>query len=399
VDDFRALALAESSAGWAALAGVATAELERVAALYATHRPGAIVVGWGLGRRRNGSRTVRAIDALGAISGNLGVKGGGVSYYFARRAAFALDFLQGAAVAPRTLAEARLGHEIAAAQDPPIRAVWITAANPVSMLPDSNSLRAALARCELTVVVDTHPTDTTDCADLVLPTLTLLEDDDVLGSYGNHFLHVSRPALAPPGEARHELQILSQLAERLGVGARVPGSITWWKERVLQRTAREGVTLARLEQGAARNPFAPEVLFAGRRVPTPNGRVQLLRERADPPPAPDADYPLLLLSSSTPKAQSSQAAVRVPPGPPDVTVHPRSAAGLAPGAHARLESRLGALEVIVRHDDTLRRDVALVAKGGMLRDRRGVNALVQAVETDGGGGAAYYDEPVRLVPA
>ena len=41
----------------------------------------------------------------------------------------------------------------------------------------------------------------------VLPTLTLLEDDDVLGAYGNHYLRVSEPALEPAAGPRHELEI------------------------------------------------------------------------------------------------------------------------------------------------------------------------------------------------
>jgi len=42
--------------------------------------------------------------------------------------------------------------------------------------------------------------------------------------------------------------------------------------------------------------------------------------------------------------------------------------------------------------------VALVAKGGWLRSGRCANVLVRAKVTDAGGGAAYYDTPVRLVP-
>jgi hypothetical protein len=73
-----------------------------------------------------------------------------------------------------------------------------------------------------------------------------------------------------------------------------------------------------------------------------------------------------------------------------------AAAGLRDGQRARLESRVGALEVVLRCDATMRRDVAWMAKGGMLRDGRCANAIVSAVESDAGGGAAYYDEPVRL---
>ena len=45
----------------------------------------------------------------------------------------------------------------------------------------------------------------------------------------------------------------------------------------------------------------------------------------------------------------------------------------------------------------VRPEAALMEKGGMMRQGRCVNALVGAELTDGGDGAAYYDEPVRLV--
>jgi len=399
-EDFVALARGRDLSGWAAQADVPPHELAHAAELYAAG-PAAILVGWGLGRRRNGSLTTRAIDALCAISGNLGRAGGGVSYYFRRRAAFDTSFVRGLAAAPRSFAEARLGHEILDARDPPVRAIWVTAGNPVSMLPDSGSVAAALRHSEFNVVVDTHPTDTTDCAHLVLPTLTLLEDSDVLGAYGNHWLRVSEPALAPPASnghgPRHELHILQGLASRLGLADVLAGSVDDWKRRLLRRLEPAGVDLPRLRGGAARNPFAEPVLFADGRVDTPSGQVALLDRAPLPPPRTDEQWPLLLLAASTPKAQSSQWSVRLPPGPAELRVHPESAAGAEDGERCRLESRLAAIEVVVRHDPTLRRDVALMAKGGMLRDGRCANLLVAAVESDDGGGAAYYDELVRLV--
>ena len=66
--------------------------------------PAAILVGWGMARRVNGGAIVRALDALCAISGNLGVPGGGVSYYFKRRKTFDHTFIRGIAAAPRTVA-------------------------------------------------------------------------------------------------------------------------------------------------------------------------------------------------------------------------------------------------------------------------------------------------------
>lgn len=405
-DAYSAMVHARSVEAWAGLADVPAADLARAAELYGTRRPAAILAGWGLGRRRNGSATTRAIDALGAVSGQLGVHGGGVSANFRRRWAFDLSFVRGIPVAPRTFAESRLGPEILAADDPPVRAIWVTAGNPVSMLPESETVQRAFRASGFNVVVDTHPTDTTDVAHLVLPTLTLLEDSDVLGAYGNHWIRVSEPALAAPGARapldpdspgpRHELHVLQGLARRLGLERELAGGIDDWKRRLLAKLERAGVGLERLREGPARNPLAAQLLFEGGRVETPSGRTALLAHVPLPPPRTSAEWPLTLLASSTPRAQSSQWSVPVPPGPPDVRVHPDAAAGLADGARAVLESRVASMDVVVRHDPTLRRDVAWMDKGGMLRDGRCANRLVAAVETDDGGGAAYYDELVRL---
>ena len=70
------------------------ADVRAIAELYACHKPAALFVGWGLGRRLHGSATVRLLDALGALTGNLGVPGGGVSYYFARRGGFDTTFIK-----------------------------------------------------------------------------------------------------------------------------------------------------------------------------------------------------------------------------------------------------------------------------------------------------------------
>lgn len=392
----QGLAFERTFEAWAEQADVPNQELRALADAYATTKPAAILVGWGMGRRRNGARTIRALDALGAISGNLGVPGGGVSYYFGRRSAYDNDFGAPTPPPPRTLAEARLGPEILAADNPRIQVAWITAANPVSMLPESETVRAALEAVPFTVVVETHPTDTTEVADLVLPTLTLLEDDDLLGAYGNHWLRASTPAVSPPPGPKHELEIWQAMASRLGVD--LGGSVESWKRRAMGRLEGAGVTLEQLRAGPVRNPFAKNVLFAERTFPTKSGKVQLLDEPAGPPPATSAAFPMTLLAVSTPKAQCSQWAGRPPVGPPEVWVHPSRGLGLPEGHEVWLESELGRMRVVLRLDPDARVDVARMDKGGMLRDGRCANHLVRAEETDLGGGAAYYDQPVRLVP-
>jgi anaerobic selenocysteine-containing dehydrogenase len=102
------------------------------------------------------------------------------------------------------------------------------------------------------------------------------------------------------------------------------------------------------------------------------------------------------MSLSTADAQSSQWSRQLE-GPAVVTVHPDAAAGIPDGGLARLESVIGALDVRVVHDPAQRRDVALIPKGGHMRDRRSANLLIRAATTDIGEGGALYDERVRLV--
>jgi len=394
--EFRALAESQSVSAWCRDADVPDdAAADLAARLHAG--PATILVGWGMGRRGNGAGIVRALDALGAITGNVGVPGGSVAFETRRRRSFDLSFLSGNA--PRRVREPLLGQDILAAVDPPIRAVWGTAGNPVAMLPDSATIAHALATRDLVVVVDSFLTDTAERAHVVLPTTTLLEDDDVLGAYGHHYLGVSTPVVPRPDNVRSDLEIMQALAARVGLGEALTGDARTWKRRVLGASlAERGVTLERLEaEGPIKNPFAGDIAFADRRFSTPSGRANLMTEPPPPPPVPSRDFPLCLMSLSTEKAQASQWA-RPLEGPLEVTVHPEAAGGIADGAVARLESPIGSIAVRVRHDPAQRRDVALVPKGGRFRAGLCANALIGARLSDRGEGAAL-DELVRLVPA
>jgi anaerobic selenocysteine-containing dehydrogenase len=403
LDELRACAEGASVATWCQRADVAVADAEDLARRLGPGKPTAILVGWGMGRRRVGGAIVRALDALCAISGNLGISGGGVSFYYKRRAAFDLGFVRGLAVAPRSVCEPLFGREVLAAREPPIRALWITAGNPVAMLPESDQVAEAIRTRELSVVVDPFLTDSGRLATVVLPTTTLLEDDDLLGAYGHHYLGESRPVVPPPEGVKSDLEIMQALAARLGLAEVMAGSAREWKARIIAPTlGPHGIGLDDFARGPVRSPLAAPVLFADRTFPTASGKVNLLRgadvppAALEPPPAPEG-FPLQLMALSTDRSQSSQWSVR-PEGPPAVTVHPAAAPGIPDGALARLESARAALVVRVVHDPAQRRDVALAAKGGHLREGRCLNTLVTAQTTDLGEGGALYDEPVRLCP-
>ncbi len=395
LDRLKSAAFERTIDRWAALADVSAAEIEQIAAAY-SRGPSAILVGWGMQRRARGSATVRLLDALGAVSGNIGIPGGGVSFYFYRRGAFDLSFSRGAEVAPRRILEPCLGRGILDATDPPIRMVWVTAGNPVAMLPDSSVVKHALASREFTVVVDSFMTDSARAAHMVLPTTTMLEDDDLVGAYGHHWIGEVRPVVPRPEGVRTDYEIVQGLARRVGLGEEFAGDTRHWKERLLARVAPAGAGLEALANGAVRNPFSPRIVFADRRFPTPSGKVNLIHEIDANPPRPTAERPLLLLAIATERAQSSQWPSRRQEGPATVTVHPDAAPGRSEGDVVALESELGSILVRLALDPRQRRDVALMDKGGWLYRDRCANLLVRAVPTDAGGGAAYYDTPVKL---
>ncbi|MCA9624076.1 MAG: molybdopterin-dependent oxidoreductase [Myxococcales bacterium] len=393
LDDFQRLVEMRSRRDWLADADVSEEEALALADALADG-PTTILVGWGMARRLAGGHIVRALDALGAITGNVGIPGGQVSYYFARRRGIRPFERRPPA---RTIPEPLLGPAILDAADPPIRAVWVTAGNPVAMLPDSATTRHALESRELVVVVDDWRSDTADAADVVFPTTTLLEDHDLLGAYGHHYLGVARPVVEPPEGVKSDRAIFLALGEALGLALpELEGEARDVEARLLAGPLAEaGVELADLERGVVQNPLAPPVIFEGRRFCTPNGRAQLVTT-APPAAPPDPDRPLWLMSLSTPDSQSSQWA-KAPPSPATVTVHPDVAPDLD-GELACLSSVLGQLTVRVRHDPKQRRDVALIPKGGHLRDGAAANALTRARLTDLGEGGALYDERVRLDP-
>ena len=396
-NEYMALVHRHTVAEWAAKADLSAADVRAIAELYACCKPAALFVGWGLARRIHGSATVRLLDALGALTGNLGLPGGGVSYYFKRPGGFDTSFVKRPEnAAARTFLEPMLGEELLNA-NPRVRVAVLDTGNPVSQLPDSKAVAAGLASVDFLVVIDPFLTDTAELAHVVLPTTTMLEEHDVVGAYGHHYVQLAQPVVAPPEGVLTDLEIYQALAERLGLGEAMKGSAESWIERFLAPMAKHGVTREALLSGGLRKPEAPRVLYEDRRFPTPSGRFRLITGFPEAPEALDEGYPLHLLSISTYKAQSSQISVASQQEPPAITLHPDAAPGHEDGSLVRLVSPIGAVTARLRFDKNQRRDVVIYSKGRWGKFG-GPNSLIRARPTDAGGGAAYYDQGVRIEP-
>ena len=144
--EYEALVRSRDVAGWAGEADVPVADLAWLARFFAERAPVTTLLGWGMQRRVNGATQVRAVNALHALTGNLGRPGAGASFSTPRRAPFDLSAKEALADrVPRTLRVARLADDMLAADDPPVRAVLIDNMNPVATNPDAEKTRRALA--------------------------------------------------------------------------------------------------------------------------------------------------------------------------------------------------------------------------------------------------------------
>ncbi len=102
-----------------------------------------------------------------------------------------------------------------------IRAMFVSAGNPVLSVPNGDELAAALEETELTVAIDLYVTDTARHADFVLPATTFLEREDFplpfLTLHTTPFVQMTEAVVEPRGEARQEWEIIEEISKRIGV--------------------------------------------------------------------------------------------------------------------------------------------------------------------------------------
>ncbi|MBC7729904.1 MAG: molybdopterin-dependent oxidoreductase, partial [Microbacteriaceae bacterium] len=112
-----------------------------------------------------------------------------------------------------------------AAADGQIKALWIVCTNPAQSLPDQATVRRALERAELVVVQEAFATTATArYADWLLPATSWGEKDGTVTNSERCISRV-RPAVAAPGQTRHDWSIAVALAQRLEARLR-PGAAT-----------------------------------------------------------------------------------------------------------------------------------------------------------------------------
>ena len=176
---------------------------------------------------RFGTLVAFLLDALNVVTGNLDRPGGAVvgrppiefDRVAARSGLASYDKYRSEGV-PEVLGSLPAAHMASSITSGRLRALIVSAGNPLLSVPDGAALEQALASLDLLVVIDFYANDTARFADYVLPATTFLERADLplpfLAYMTTPFVQWSDPVVAPRGEAREETWVISQLAASLG---------------------------------------------------------------------------------------------------------------------------------------------------------------------------------------
>ena len=395
------------------ITGVGPAAISDLALAYARTRPALLIAGFGLQRHHRAGQTMRAVALLPAVTGNVGIAGGGWQYANLASHCLAELPLPPEPAGMRSIPVSQVARHLETLSDPPIRAAWIERGNPGSQNPGAPRVRAALSSLDLVVVVDQFMTPTAMCADIVLPAKTLFEEEDLVTGYWHPYLQWRARVQDPPGQVKPETEIWRLMCERLGYettwfpadrGAFLRGLLPEGHESALEALMERPLDLS--DQG--------EVAFANLQFPTPSGRVQFSSTEAgdlwSAGAVPEYEHldeghasalakrlPLQFLSCKTRDRIHSQFGnldwVREVERPHVLDINPQDAAarGITDGARVAVRNDRGRIELAARVTPGIRPGVVHVIEGWSHEGDPDVNALTGEGITDMNHGATFYE--------
>ncbi|MGV8073473.1 MAG: molybdopterin-dependent oxidoreductase [Syntrophobacteraceae bacterium] len=369
--------------------------IREIARIFATTKPACIYSpNNALEESGNAVQNHRAISVLQAITGNYANKGGFITTSGLRHSPIrVLDLVDekplGADSYPlfysvygRLLGEGEgqtmlVPDAVLKGEPYPIRSAVVSGCNPVVTWPNSKKVHEAFKKLDFLVVMDMFQTPTADLADIFLPAATCFERYQLFDFYGVlraiPYAQLGRPVIEPEGESWSDMKFYLELAKRMGFGDYFP----WQNDQ-------EIIDYMYQPTGLSVQKFideSPEGLYIGkvnykdyekRNFQTPSGKVELysselakyghdpLPTYKEPPEGPLStperlkEYPLILTTGARKfpmlGSQFRQVEVlyKMSPGAV-IEVNPDTAGqyGLQDGDPARLETRMGSIEVKV----------------------------------------------------
>jgi anaerobic selenocysteine-containing dehydrogenase len=385
--------------------GVPAADIERAAEVLWAHRPVAFYAWSGLEQHSGTTQIIRAINVLYALTGCLDSPGGNVLFTPVPTNPVAgaelLDPAQAAkalGLEQRPLGVARFGFTTgedfyaAALDGRPYRARALVSFGSNLLLAHGDSARgrAALQALDFHVHLDLFTSPTAEQADIVLPVTSAFEAEGLkvgfeISQEAQSLVQLRAPLVPPVGEARPDIEVIFDLAARLGLGEHFfDGSVdAGWRHQL----APSGITLEQLraEPAGVRLPLETRhrkfAAVTGDGVPagfaTPTGRIELFVERfldIGQPPVPTFDepalsprarpdladeFPLVLTCTKALHFCETQhrqvASLRRHVPDPEVELHPDTAAsrGIAEGDWVEITTPMGSVRARATANESL----------------------------------------------
>src|SRR5688572_22852348 len=307
----------------APICGIAPDVLRNVARTFARAESAIIFWGMGVSQHTHGTDNARCLIALSLICGQIGRPGTGLHPLRGQNNVqgasdaglipmFFPDYKSVEDIDIRTQYENFWGQTldpkrgltvveiVDAVHEGEIRGVYVMGENPAMSDPDQSHARAALAKLEHLVVQDIFLTETAWHADVVLPASAHAEK---LGTYTNtnRQVQIGRPALDLPGEARQDLDLIIELANRMGLAWNYSHVSEVYTEMAQVMPSLKHISWDRIEREEsviypADGPDVPgnEIVFSSG-FPTTDGRGRIVpTDLLAPDEVPDEDYPLVL---------------------------------------------------------------------------------------------------------
>ncbi len=376
----------------APICGIDADTLRYTARLYATSKASIILWGMGISQHVHGTDNARCLIALALMTGQIGRPGTGLhplrgqnnvqgasdaglipmmypDYQHVTdpqvQASFekAWKLPAGSLDSKPGLTVVEVMHAIKKGE---IRGMYVMGENPAMSDPDANHAREALAALDHLVVQDIFLTETAYLADVILPATAFPEKT---GSFTNtdRLVQMGRQAIDPPGDAKPDLWIIQQIAQRLGLDWQYEHVSEVFDEMRHTMPSIAGITWDRLEREHAvtypcRNEGDPgePVVFVDD-FPRESGRARFVP--ADIIPAderPDAAYPMVLITGRQLEHWHTGSMTRralvldaIEPDPVAL-VHPLDLAAMGgqPGDIVTIESRRGTVSLYARADES-----------------------------------------------
>jgi formate dehydrogenase major subunit len=384
----------------APICGIDAETLRYTARLYATSKASMILWGMGVSQHVHGTDNARCLIALALMTGQIGRDGTGLhplrgqnnvqgasdaglipmmypDYQHVTDPKVQASFEKAWGLAPDTL-DKKPGLTVVevmhAIKHGDIRGMYVMGENPAMSDPDANHARDALASLDHLVVQDIFLTETAYLADVILPATAFPEKD---GTFTNtdRLVQMGRKALNAPGEAKPDLWIIQQIANRMGLDWQYGHVSEVFDEMRHTMPSIGGITWDRLEvEHSVTYPCVNEgdpgqsVVFT-ETFPRESGRAKFVP--ADIIPAaerPDTEYPFVLITGRQLEhwhtGSMTRRALVLDALEPDpvALVHPLDLAAMGgqPGDIVTIESRRGKVGLYARADDSSPRGAVFV---------------------------------------